>query len=166
MTRAESQERCPCGLEAGWRKSGEQTRTNVTKNPAQTREPEHSGRDWRARGGVVNSTQAPEKRESTLKGKVQSVTNTKFPVYWSNRGSAGPSEEVMTPATESQVELLKGGRIVSDELKTKGSAREDTGDENRRERETFTKAPSTGLIPTRRRQERVGERTTPKHLYC
>ena len=97
---------------------------------------------------MVNSTQAPEKRESALKGKVQSVTNTKFPVYCSNRGSAGPSEEVMTPATESQVELLKGGRIVSDELKTKGSAR-DIGDENGRregERETFTKTPGTGLV--------------------
>ena len=69
---------------------------------------------------MVNSTQAPEKRESALKGKVQSVTN-EFPVYCSNRGSAGPSEEVTTPATESE-ELLKGGRIVSDELKTKGSA--------------------------------------------
>ena len=54
-----------------------------------------------------------------------------------------------TPATERQVELLKGRRIVSDELKTKRGAREDTGDENGREegeRETFTKAPGTGLV--------------------
>ena len=97
---------------------------------------------------MVNSTQAPEKRESALKGKVQSVTNAKFPVYCSNRGSAGPSEEVTTPTTECEVELLKGGRIVSNELKTKGSVREDIGDEERRagERETFTKAPGTGLV--------------------
>ena len=79
---------------------------------------------------MVNSTQAPEKRESALKGKVQSVTDAKFPVYCSNRGSAGPTEEVATPATECEVELLEGGRIVSNELKTKRSAREDIGDEN------------------------------------
>ena len=146
MTRAESQERCPCGQEAGWRNSGEQTRTRTKRRRG---EPEHSGRDRRARGGVVDSTEAPEKRESAPKGKVQSITDAKFPVYCSNRGSAGPSEEVTTPATESQVELLKGGRIVSDELKTKGSAREDIGDENGRregERETFTKTPGTGLV--------------------
>ena len=35
---------------------------------------------------MINSAQAPEKREGALKGKVQSVTNTKFPVYCSNRG--------------------------------------------------------------------------------
>ena len=54
-----------------------------------------------------------------------------------------------TPATECEVELLRGGRIVSNELKTKRSAREDIGDENGRregERETFTKAPGTGLV--------------------
>ena len=73
----------------------------------------------------------------------------KFPVYCSNRGSAGPSEKVATPATECEVELLEGRRIVSNELKTKRRARENIGDENGRregERETFTKAPSTGLV--------------------
>ena len=80
---------------------------------------------------MVNNTQAPEKRESALKGKVQSVTNTKFPVYCSNRGSAGSSEEVTTPATERQVELLKGG---SENGRGEG------------ERETFTKTPGTGLV--------------------
>ena len=50
---------------------------------------------------------------------------------------------------ECEVELLEGGRIVSNELKTKRRARENIGDENGRregERETFTKAPSTGLV--------------------
>ena len=54
-----------------------------------------------------------------------------------------------TPATECEVELLEGRRIVSNELKTKRRARENIGDENGRregERETFTKAPSTGLV--------------------
>ena len=48
-----------------------------------------------------------------------------------------------------EVELLKGRRIVSNELKTKRRARGNVGDENGRregERETFTKAPSTGLM--------------------
>ena len=38
---------------------------------------------------MVDSTQAPEKRESAPKGKVQSITDAKFPVFSSNRGSAG-----------------------------------------------------------------------------
>ena len=103
--------------------------------------------DWRARGGMVNSTQAPEERENAPKGKVQSITDAKFPTDCSNRGSPGPSEKVATPATECEVDLLKGRRIVSNELKTKRRARENVGDENsRRKGETFTKAPSTGLI--------------------
>ena len=80
---------------------------------------------------MVDSAQAPEKRESASKG------------------SAGPSEKVATPATECEVELLKGRRIASNELKSKRRARENIGDENGRregERETFTKAPSTGLV--------------------
>ena len=96
---------------------------------------------------MVNSTQAPEKRESAPKGKVKSITDAKFPVYCSNGGSAGPSEKVATPATEC--ELLEGRRIVSNELKTKRRARENIRDENGRregERKTFTKAPSTGLV--------------------
>ena len=148
MTRAESQERYPRGQGAGWRKNGEQTRTSVTRYQRRREEPEHTSRDWRARG-VVDSTQAPEKRESAPKGKVQSITNAKFLVYCSYRGSAGPSEKVTTPATECEVGLLKSGKIVSNELKTKRRAREDIGDENGRregERETFTKAPSTGLV--------------------
>ena len=98
---------------------------------------------------MVNSTQAPEKRESAPKGKVKSITDAEFPVYCSKIGSAGPSEKVATPATECEVKLLRGGRIVSNELKTKRRARENVGDENGRregERETFTKAPSTGLV--------------------
>ena len=102
---------------------------------------------------MINSTQAPEKRESAPKGKVKGITNAitdaKFPVYCSNRGSAGPSEKVATPATECEVELLEGRRIVSNELRTKRRARENIGDENgrkERERETFIKAPSTGLV--------------------
>ena len=70
-------------------------------------------------------------------------------MYCSNRGSPGPSEKVATPATECEVELLEGRRIVSNELKTKRRARENRVNENRREegeRETFTKAPSTGLV--------------------
>ena len=110
---------------------------------------------------------------------MKSITDAKFPVYRSNRGSAGPSEKVATPATECKVELLEGRRIVSNELKTKRRAREDIGDENGRregERETFTKAPGTGLmketipagaekVDVRAPRER-GERTTPKYLYC
>ena len=97
---------------------------------------------------MVNSTQAPEKRESAPKGKVKSITDAKFPVYCSNRGSAGPSEKVATPATECEFELLEGRRIVSNELKTR-RARDNIRDENGRregERKTFTKAPSTGLV--------------------
>ena len=98
---------------------------------------------------MVDSTQAPEKRESVPKGKVQSITDAKFPVYCSNRGSVWPSEKVATPATECEVDLLEGRRIVSNEPKTKRRARENTGDEIGRregERETFTKAPSAGLV--------------------
>ena len=83
-----------------------------------------------------------------------------------------------TPATECEVELLDGKRIISNELETKRRARENIGDENGRregERETFSKAPSTGLVKetiTARakkvdvRAPREGERTTPKYLYC
>ena len=71
---------------------------------------------------MINSAQAPEKREGAPKGKVKGITNAKFPVYRSNRGSAGPSEKVATPATECKVELLEGRRIVSNELKTKRGA--------------------------------------------
>ena len=71
---------------------------------------------------MINSAQAPEKRESAPKGKVKSITDAKFPVNCSNRGSAGPSEKVATPATECKVELLEGRRIVSNELKTKRGA--------------------------------------------
>ena len=38
-------------------------------------------------GGMINSAQAPEKREGAPKGKVKGITNAKFPVYRSNRGS-------------------------------------------------------------------------------
>ena len=100
---------------------------------------------------MVDSTLAPEKRESASEGKVQSITDAKFPVYCSNSGSTGPSEKVAAPATECEVELLEGRRIVSNELrpKKKKRARENIGNENRRregERETFTKAPGTGLM--------------------
>ena len=70
-----------------------------------------------------------EKRECAAEGKVQSVTN--FPVHCSNRGSAGPSEKVATPATECEIGLLEGRRIIINELKTKARARENVGDENR-----------------------------------
>ena len=112
-------------------------------------EPENTGSDRRARGGVVDSTQATEKRECAPEGKVQSITGAKSPVHCSNRGSAGPSEKVETPATECDVELLEGRRTISNELKSKRGARENTGNENRRregKRETFTKAPSAGLV--------------------
>ena len=59
------------------------------------------------------------------------------PSVLQQQGSAGPSEKVATPATECEVELLKGGRIVSNELKTK---------RREGERRTFTKAPGTGLV--------------------
>ena len=81
---------------------------------------------------MINSKQAPEKRESAPKGKVKSITDAKFPVYRRNRGSAGPSEKVATPATDCEVELLEGRRIVSNELRTKRRARENIGDENGR----------------------------------
>ena len=40
----------------------------------------------RGEGGMVNSTQAPEKRESAPKGKVQSITDTKFPSVLQQQG--------------------------------------------------------------------------------
>ena len=98
---------------------------------------------------MVDSAQATEKRECSPDGKVQSFTDSKFPVHCSNRGSAGPSEEVATPATECEVELLEGRRIISNKLETEGGPRENIGDETRRregKRETFTKAPSAGLV--------------------
>ena len=68
---------------------------------------------------MVNSSKARKAQE------VQSITDAKLPVYCSNRGSAGPSEKVATPATECEVEMLKGRRIVSnEELETKRRARE------------------------------------------
>ena len=104
---------------------------------------------------------------------MQSITGAKFPVNCSNRRSAGPSEKVATPATECEGELLKGRRIISNELK---SNEEMSDEDGRREvkRETFTKAPSTGLVKEtipagadkRGRQERVEERTTPRDLHC
>ena len=78
-------------------------------------------------GGVVDSTPAPEKRE---KGKVQSVTDAKFPVYCSKRGSAGPSEKAATPVMECEVELLEGRRISS-ELKTKRTKTEEEKERGR-----------------------------------
>ena len=71
----------------------------MTRYPARG-ELEHTGSDQRARGVVVESTQAPRKRESAPKGKVQCITDAKFPMYGSNRGSVGPSEKVATPAME------------------------------------------------------------------
>ena len=99
----------------------------MTRYPAQTRRAGTHWRDWRAK----------------------STSDAKFPVYCSYRGSAGPPEKVMTPATECEVELLNGGRIVSNEFKTKRKAREDVGDANgrrKRKRETFTKAAGTGMV--------------------
>ena len=94
------------------------------------RAPENTGTDWRTRRGVVNSALATEKRECASKGKVQSITNAKFPVHCSNRRSAGPSEKMATPATKCEIELLEGRRIVSNELKTKRKAREKIDEEN------------------------------------
>ena len=92
---------------------------------------------------------------------MQSITEAKFLLSCSNRGSAGPSEKVATPATDCEVELLEGRRIISNELETKRRARENIGDENGRgegERETFTKAPGIGLVerddPRRSRESR------------
>ena len=62
---------------------------------------------------MINSAQAPEKRESAPKG--QGEEHHQCQVKCSNRGSAGPSEKVATPATECKVELLEGRRIVSNE---------------------------------------------------
>ena len=64
-------------------------------------------------------------------------------------GSCGPSEKMATAVKECEVELLEGRRIITNELETKGRVRENIGDENRRrkgERDTFTKAPSIGLV--------------------
>ena len=65
-------------------------------------------------GGGVNSTHAPEKRESAPKQGEESPMPSSL-VYCSNRGSAGPSEKVATPATECEVELLEDRRIISNE---------------------------------------------------
>ena len=101
------------GMERQWRADAH----SVPGTRRRRGELEHTGRNWRARGGVVNSTQAPEKRESAPKGKVPSSHCT---------AAIGESLGV--------VELLKGGRIVSNVLKTERSAREDVGDENGRKR--------------------------------
>ena len=69
-----------------------------------------------------------EKARPTARCRASPIA--KFPVYCSNRGSAGPSEKVVTPATECEVELLEGRRIVSNEIKTKRRARENIGDVN------------------------------------
>ena len=135
----EIQERYPCGQGAGWRRSGEQTRTSVTRYPADE-ESRNTQAVTRGRGETW-STQAPEKRESAPKGKVQSVTDAKFPVSCWNRGSAGGDT-----ATEWEVEILKGRRIVSNELENKRRTRENIGDENGRREGERKKAPSTGLV--------------------
>ena len=123
---------------------------------------EDAGRDRRARGGQVHSTQATEQRERTSEGKPQCITNTKFPVNCWDRSCRGPPKKMTTPTAECEVELLESRRIITDELQTKRSAGEDAGDEHRRgegKRHTITKAPSTGLveeaIPTRTRQVHV-----------
>ena len=83
---------------------------------------------------MVDSTQAPEKRESAPKGKVQSITDAKFPVYCSNRRSAGPSEKVATPATECEVELLKGRRSSNSSPKEEFERTQVTKTEEKKER--------------------------------
>ena len=101
------------------------------------------------RGETWSTAHKRPKSKKAPKSKVQSITDANFPVHCSNRRSAGPSEKAATPATECEVELLKGRRIISNELETKRRARENIGNENVRregERETFTKAPSTGLV--------------------
>ena len=66
--------------------------------------------------------------------KVRSRARCRASPIPSSQCTAATGEALGHPrAMESQVELLKGGRIVSDELKTKGSAREDIGDENGRD---------------------------------
>ena len=125
---------------------------------------------------MVNSTQAPEKRESARKGKVQSITDAKFPVNFSSKGSTGPSEKVATAATECEVELLDGRRIVSNELKTKRRARGRKRKKRRKEGDLHQgtkhwpgeRDDHRGSRESRREgaRERVGERTTPKYLYC
>ena len=66
---------------------------------------------------MINSTQA--RKRKCAQGQGEEHHRCLVPVYRSNRRSAGPSEKVATPATECKVELLKGRRIVSNELKTK-----------------------------------------------
>ena len=99
---------------------------------------------------MVNSTQAPEKRESAAQGQGVEHHRCQVPNALLQKGKQlVQKRKVATPATECEVELLEGGSIVSNEFKTKRRARENTGDENGRregERETFTKAPSTGLV--------------------
>ena len=87
----ESQERYPRGQGAGWRKSEGQKRTCVITYPAQRRRTGNTlavtgGR----RGGVVE--QAPEKRTSAPKGKVQSISDASSQCA-AGIGEAGPSDK-------------------------------------------------------------------------
>ena len=50
VTRAESQWRWPRGQGAGWSRSGEQTRTSVTRSQHRRGEPEHTGSDREGEG--------------------------------------------------------------------------------------------------------------------
>ena len=112
---------------------------------------QHGGWSWSQKWPKRRGQQHTSARKARKRAQRQGAEHhrCKVPMYCSNRGSAGPSEKVATPATECEVELLKGGRIVSIELKTKRRAPEDMSDENGRregEKETFTKAPGTGLV--------------------
>ena len=67
---------------------------------------------------MVNSTQAFEKRESALKGKVKSITDAKFPVYCNNGEALGHPRRWR----QCEFELLEGRRIIGNEFKTKRRA--------------------------------------------
>ena len=120
----------------------ESRRTSATTFLAQ-RKKAGTGSDRRTRRGVVDSGNARPRARCRASPMPRSHCTA------ATRGSAGPSKKVATPATECEVELLEGRRIISNELETDGGARENIGNENRRregKRETFTKATSAGLV--------------------
>ena len=97
--------------------------------------------------------------------RAQGAVHHHFQVPSANLGGLGPPKKVATPTTEREVKLLEGMRIITNELEVKRRAgvmkMEDEKERGRRDNPRENRRKST-----RGRQERVGERTTPRHWYC
>ena len=89
---------------------GREREVKSRRVPSAEEESRNTGSDRRARGGVVE--QAPKKRKSAFKGKVQSITDASSQCTAAS-GEAGPSEKVAIPATECEVELQRSSAMNS-----------------------------------------------------